>query len=241
MNIRWEISQSEGGKFMNSCEAVIRNVGNGTKTACELACAEIMAESLEQVPKDTWTLASTGDYIVRNRSDVKGYSYEGILGYAGFATSGVHVTSDTFSPRPHWKSPTVGVGNGKFMSRGTDRVGAQLSGWKRGLDGSITTYDAVNPKSGLPASSYAAIVHEDLDMRHPGGGKAKFLEDPVRTYASRFKRVAETHWRWAINWVDGRGRNTYGKIVDVRMPVYGHVKLTSTQAGPHGPRGGRFI
>lgn len=40
----------------------------------------------------------------------------------------------------------------------------------------------INPKTGKPASSYMAVVHEDLTAHHPIG-KAKFLEDPVRQYA----------------------------------------------------------
>ena len=39
--------------------------------------------------------------------------------------------------------------------------------------------------------------------KHPNGGKAKFLEDPVRAYgSSNFKRVAETNWRYAIEGAD---------------------------------------
>lgn len=69
-----------------------------------------------------------------------------------------------------------------------------------GMVGSGYNRDRINPKSGSAVSQYAVRVHEDLGARHPNGGKAKFLEDPVRAYgASRFKRVAETNWRWAIN------------------------------------------
>lgn len=61
-------------------------------------------------------------------------------------------------------------------------------------------HDKFNRKSVAMASSYAVKVHEDLDAKHPNGGKAKFLEDPVRSYgAGRFKRVAETNWRYAID------------------------------------------
>lgn len=61
--------------------------------------------------------------------------------------------------------------------------------------------DTINAKSGLPASSYAAVVHEDLDMPHPRGGKAKFLEDPVREWAAaRFARTALTYWKKAIEY-----------------------------------------
>lgn len=62
------------------------------------------------------------------------------------------------------------------------------------------SYDRLNPKSTSRVSSYALRVHEDLDAKHPNGGKAKFLEDPVRAYgADNFKRVATTYWRHAIN------------------------------------------
>lgn len=68
-----------------------------------------------------------------------------------------------------------------------------------GMVGAGYSHDRFNPKSRRAASEYAFIVHEDLGAVHPNGGKAKFLEDPVRDYAAaRFKRVAETYWRYAI-------------------------------------------
>jgi hypothetical protein len=40
---------------------------------------------------------------------------------------------------------------------------------------------------------YAVIVHEDLEAIHPVG-KAKFLEDPIRDYASeKFPRTVIKH------------------------------------------------
>jgi hypothetical protein len=33
--------------------------------------------------------------------------------------------------------------------------------------------------AGGPSAPYAVKVHEDLNMNHPNGGKAKFLEDPL--------------------------------------------------------------
>ena len=156
MRIDFYIAESEARRFKSSCEAVIRNVGRGTKTATTQACTEILQESLKQVPRKTGTLASTGFYEVRRRTNVKGYNYEGIIGYAGMAGSGV-------------------------------------------------SHDRVNPVTGKPASSYSAVVHEDLAMVHRNG-KAKFLEDPVREYGARnFKRVAETAWRYAIESTDAGG------------------------------------
>lgn len=45
--------------------------------------------------------------------------------------------------------------------------------------------DPINPRTGQPASQYMVAVHEDLSAKHDQG-KAKFLEDPVRQYESRF-------------------------------------------------------
>ena len=150
MNIRWYITPGNIEGFHKSCEAVIRNVGRGTRAATEQACKDILRDSLSQVPQDTGALASTGFYEVRRRGDVKGYVYEGIVGYAGQAGAGVG-------------------------------------------------HDVINQKSGKPVSTYADIVHEDLNAWHLLG-KAKFLEDPVRDYANKsFRRVAETYWGFAIN------------------------------------------
>lgn len=150
MRIDFYISNAEAEKFVASCEAAIRNVDRATKSGTELACREILEESLKQVPRDTGTLASTAFYDVQRRTTTKRYTYEGIIGYAGMAGHG--------------------------FSR-----------------------DKLNLKSRAMASEYAVRVHEDLHAVHANGGKAKFLEDPVRAYgASRFKRVAEDGWRWAI-------------------------------------------
>lgn len=63
--------------------------------------------------------------------------------------------------------------------------------------------NGVNPRNGFQASTYAGRVHEDLDMPHSNGGKAKFLEDPVRNWASgKFARTAMTYWRQAIETVN---------------------------------------
>lgn len=68
-----------------------------------------------------------------------------------------------------------------------------------GSSGPGANHDAINMKSSAFVSEYAVRVHEDLDAAHPNGGKAKFLEDPVRAYGQdNFKRVAESNWRRAI-------------------------------------------
>lgn len=174
MNIQFWVQQQQYKKFLSSCAAIIQNVDTGTKAATEQACAEIMSESLGQVPIDTGTLASTAYYKVVRRGDVAGYRYMGIIGYAGMMGAGYY--------------------------------------------GNVHNVDRINPKTGKPASKYSAIVHEDLSMPHVNGGKAKFLEDPVREYGqARFKRVAEQYWRWALQYHDvtkhGRGGRVWHNIV----------------------------
>lgn len=44
-------------------------------------------------------------------------------------------------------------------------------------------------KSG-PAMDYAVIQHETLWYNHPNGGKAKFLEDPLRAYVTNYSSRA---------------------------------------------------
>lgn len=49
--------------------------------------------------------------------------------------------------------------------------------------------DPINPITGQRASDYMVAVHEDLSAVHPIG-KAKFLEDPVRSYQARYGPAA---------------------------------------------------
>ena len=89
----------------------------------------------------------------------------------------------------------------------------------------------INPKSGLQASTYAAKVHEDLDMPHPRGGKAKFLEDPIRNWASgKFARTAMTYWKQAIEYVNlGHIHESYRRSTR-RTHVPGWQKLARIEA-----------
>lgn len=174
MRIDFNISQTEAGKFRTACEAAIRNVGTGTKTATEHAAWEIMSDSLNEVPIDTGTLISSAFLGISRRTDVGNYRYGAIIGYGD---------------QEHL-SGAVDFGPVEWLMEPTNNY---------------------NPKSGLQASTYAAIVHEDLDMPHPNGGKAKFLEDPVRNWASsKFTRTAMTYWRQAIEYANlGRLHSSY--------------------------------
>lgn len=158
MRIDFNLSNTEGGKFRMACEAVLRNVGNGTKAVAEEAAITIMTESINQVPVETGTLLSSAFLGVSRRTDTKGYRYGAVLGYGDSAGLRFALLGDNVQ----WiKEPS----------------------------------NPVNPKHGLPASAYAGTVHEDLEVHHVNGGKAKFLEDPIREWASgRFTRTAMTYW-----------------------------------------------
>lgn len=116
-------------------------------------------------------------------------------------------------------SAFAGVSRREDLSKNSYRYGAILGyGDIRGLSGQVdfgpvewfmSPTNPINPKSSLPASAYAARVHEDLDMPHPNGGKAKFLEDPVRNWASgKFARTAMTYWARAISYSGRAGRQS---------------------------------
>lgn len=46
---------------------------------------------------------------------------------------------------------------------------------------------------------YAARQHEELSWRHPKGGKAKYLEDPLHSEAQKMRRIIRTQIRRATN------------------------------------------
>ena len=85
MRVFFEFDKKSLGAFQNKCQASIRNVGNGTKKATIEACEEILEMSLQQVPKDTYTLALSAFYEVSRRTDtsVNTWQYEGTVGYGG--------------------------------------------------------------------------------------------------------------------------------------------------------------
>lgn len=84
MKVNFHISHSSKKQFVRACEAAIINVGSGTKMAVTEAAQEIMLESMNQVPRDTGTLASTAYVGVSRRVDVKNYRYGAILGYGRY-------------------------------------------------------------------------------------------------------------------------------------------------------------
>ena len=47
------------------------------------------------------------------------------------------------------------------------------------------TFSAKNPDNGY---DYALIQHEDLSFKHPNGGQAKYLEQPLKENRDRYKK-----------------------------------------------------
>ena len=205
MRIDFNLSQRELGKFVESCEAVVRNVGASTKSATVEAIIDIMSDALNEVPIDTGTLASSIFGGVYQRMDLKGYRYGGVLGFG----------------EPRGLAVNLGASNIEWISEPNN---------------------AINPKSGLPASAYAARVHEDLDMPHPNGGKAKFLEDPVRNYAaSKFARTAMVYWKRAIQWSNFAGSRLTrknGRLIQTMGSKYKVFRYKFEQQSTGVQRGG---
>jgi hypothetical protein len=198
MRIDFNISQTERGKFRTACEAVIRNVGSGTRAAVTEAGINIMADSMSQVPVDTGTLLNSAFLGISRRDDVAGYRYGAVLGY-GSPDGLAGQTGLRNRKTVNYMDPggTVEGAGGKVIetippSKASVTIDAPM-------DWYIVPNNGVNPKNMQQASTYAGRVHEDLDMPHPRGGKAKFLEDAVRTWASgRFARTAMTYWKQEI-------------------------------------------
>lgn len=127
--------------FDASLEALVSKVGNGSRKALVEACRIISEASLNQVPRDTDTLANSQFWNISGHYKT---GWNAVIGYGG---------------------------NG----------------------------NPVNPKTGHRASSYMLAVHENLSAYHVIG-KAKFLEDPIRSYAAEnFPRTVLKHVQAAIN------------------------------------------
>lgn len=117
------------------------------------------------------------------------------------------------------------------------------------IDWAMRPTNNVNPKSGLQASTYAAKVHEDLDMPHPNGGKAKFLEDPIRNWAAgKFARTAMTYWKQSIEYFNmGHIHESYRRSTKrTHAPgwqrfsrIEAHVKFKQVGSGVQ--RGGEYV
>lgn len=213
MRIDFNINQTEAGNFYTACEAVLRNVGAGSRAATEFAGWEIMSESLSQVPVDTGALISSAFLGVSERSDVVSYNYGAILGYGD--ESGLAGKMKLGSQTKSIIDPGAGYEQYGVYHRtsGPSRVKVRISAPITWL---VPPTNSINPKTGLPASTYAARVHEDLDMPHPNGGKAKFLEDPIRNWsAGKFARTAMTYW--------GRAISTFNATTFSRATKFGRV------------------
>lgn len=221
MRIDFNISQAELGKFRTACEAVIRNVGTGTRAAVTEAGISIMSESLSQVPVDTGTLRDSAYLGVSRRDDVVGYRYGAVLGYGDPEGLAQHTGLN------NKKTVRVNDPGGVVMRGGKVDTVVPPSSYNATIDAPMDWYivpnNGVNPKNMMQASTYAGRVHEDLDMPHPNGGKAKFLEDPVRNWASgKFARTTMIYWKQAISY-SNKGTLTKRYSNGAWKPVFSKV------------------
>ena len=85
MKVTFGVTPGSLEDTISSIAGVMINVNNGVKWATEVACASIYEASIEQVPKDTYTLAESAFWKVERRTELssKSYRYRGIVGYGG--------------------------------------------------------------------------------------------------------------------------------------------------------------
>lgn len=76
MRISMSVTNTE---FKKECQAAIEGVRKGTKAAAEEACKDILKESLNEVPRDTQTLATSAFYDIQEAYN----GFVGIVGYGG--------------------------------------------------------------------------------------------------------------------------------------------------------------
>ena len=121
MRVDFNISKDEQQKFAASCEAIIRNVGRGTKGATAEAIRTIMAAAQSETPVDTGNLVESIYGGTFRRIDVKGYIYGGVVGFGafgefsgGFATStGIDWIKEPSDPI----NPKTGVRASQYATR----------------------------------------------------------------------------------------------------------------------------
>lgn len=78
--MRVSMNMEHVDEFTSACEATITKVGKNTRKATIKACKEISAESLQQVPRSTGTLALSQFYSVTGSYRI---GWTGVVGYGG--------------------------------------------------------------------------------------------------------------------------------------------------------------
>lgn len=89
MRVTMNLSAKQLSTFSAECEAVISKVGNGSRKACVEACRVISESSLNQVPRDTETLALSQFW------EVTGHYKTGWIGTVGYGGNGDPVNPKT--------------------------------------------------------------------------------------------------------------------------------------------------
>lgn len=92
MRVTFDINRTVLRNFEASCEAVLTKVGNGSRKALVAACREISENSLNQVPRDTDTLALSQFW------EVDGYYKTGFSAVIGYGGNGDPINPKTGRP-----------------------------------------------------------------------------------------------------------------------------------------------
>ena len=99
-----------------------------------------------------------------------------------------------------WHGPAITRKTAAAGRKGLKKVGLDLQG--RSADEAPVDIGDLKGNAGIDDSQlmtkseilvgyslpYAVRQHEELDFNHPGGGKAKYLEDPFRANTKRYER-----------------------------------------------------
>lgn len=80
MRVSMNVDARQLSKFESSCEAMITKVGNGSRKALIAALNTISENSLNQVPRDTDTLANSHFWEVEGNYKT---GWTGVIGYGG--------------------------------------------------------------------------------------------------------------------------------------------------------------
>lgn len=80
MRVTMDLSSKQLNAFYANCEAMISKVGNGSRKALIAACNEISEDSLNQVPRDTETLALSQFWEVTGHYKT---GWNAVIGYGG--------------------------------------------------------------------------------------------------------------------------------------------------------------
>lgn len=106
-----------------------------------------------------------------------------------------------------WRGAQVAAAAQQAATRGLIKGGEHLRGVSQQLapidEGTLRASAAVTVQSAARVAvsfntPYAARQHEELGYRHPKGGQAKYLEDPLHSEASTIRELVAAEIRRSL-------------------------------------------